>query len=107
MQINYTWSHALDEISNGGFNQFITGNGGVGRVGSLQNPININNIRQYNYGNADYDTRHYVSMNYVYEFPKGPTLVTQGLAAFRDAVRSQRVAVYSGEHWRVWCVGRQ
>ena len=73
MQVNYTWSHALDEISNGGFNQFIAGNAGVGRLGSVTFPINDNNLRQYNYGNADYDTRHYLSANYVYELPKGPT----------------------------------
>ncbi|HEY6337507.1 MAG TPA: carboxypeptidase-like regulatory domain-containing protein [Candidatus Sulfotelmatobacter sp.] len=78
MQVNYTWSHALDEVSNGGFNQFIAGNGAVGRVGSLQNPININNIRQYNYGSADYDTRQYLSANYVYEIPKGPTAALKG-----------------------------
>jgi hypothetical protein len=78
MQINYTWSHALDEVSNGGFNPFISGNGAIGRVGSLANPINDNNIRQFNYGNADYDTRNYVSMNYVYEIPKGPTALLKG-----------------------------
>ncbi len=78
MQVNYTYSHALDEVSNGGFNQFIAGNGNSGRVGSVLNPINDNNIRQYNYGNADYDTRHYVSMNYVYELPKGPTALLKG-----------------------------
>jgi len=78
MQINYTYSHALDEVSNGGFNPFISGNGAIGRVGSLQNPINDSNIRQYNYGNADYDTRHYLSMNYVYEIPKGPTQFLKG-----------------------------
>jgi hypothetical protein len=78
LQANYTWSHALDEISNGGFNAFIANNGSIGRVGSLLNPINDNNIRQYNYGNADYDTRHYVSMNYVYEVPKGPTPMLKG-----------------------------
>jgi hypothetical protein len=78
MQVNYTYSHALDEVSNGGFNPFISGNGAIGRVGSLQNPINDSNIRQYNYGNADYDTRHYLSANYVYEIPKGPTQVLKG-----------------------------
>jgi hypothetical protein len=77
-QLNYTWSHALDEISNGGFNGFIANNPGIGRVGSLLNPINDNNIRQFNYGNADYDTRHYVSANYVYELPKGPTALLKG-----------------------------
>jgi outer membrane receptor for ferrienterochelin and colicin len=78
MQVNYTWSHALDEVSNGGFNPFIANNASIGRVGSLANPINDNNIRQYNYGNADYDTRHYLSANYVYEIPKGPTPVLKG-----------------------------
>jgi Carboxypeptidase regulatory-like domain len=78
MQANYTWSHALDEISNGGFNPFIGSFGGGAYTGSLLFPINDNNIHQYNYGNADYDTRHYVSMNYVYELPKGPTAFLKG-----------------------------
>jgi hypothetical protein len=78
IQANYTWSHALDDVSNGGFNPFISGNSGIGRVGSLQNPVNNNNLAQYNYGNADYDTRHYLSMNYVYEIPKGPTPLLKG-----------------------------
>jgi Carboxypeptidase regulatory-like domain len=78
LQANYTWSHALDDISNGGFQQFIANNGSIGRVGSLLNPINDNNIRQFNYGDADYDTRHYLSMNYVYEVPKGPTPLLKG-----------------------------
>jgi hypothetical protein len=78
IQANYTFSHALDEISNGGFNQFIAGNANSGRLGSFQNPISNTNIRQYNYGNADYDTRHYLSANYVYELPKGPTAALKG-----------------------------
>jgi Carboxypeptidase regulatory-like domain len=78
MQANYTWSHALDEISNGGFNPFIGSFGGGAYTGSLLYPINDSNLHQYNYGNADYDTRHYVSMNYVYELPKGPTAFLKG-----------------------------
>lgn len=78
IQANYTYSHALDEISNGGFNGFIASNGGTGFVGSLLNPVNNANLKQFNYGNADYDTRHYLSMNYVYEIPKGPTPVLKG-----------------------------
>jgi len=78
MQANYTWSHALDEISNGGFNPFINSFGGGAVSGSLLFPINDTNIHQYNYGNADYDTRHYLSMNYVYEIPKGPTAFLKG-----------------------------
>ena len=78
IQANYTWSHALDEISNGGFNPFISSFDGGAVSGSLLFPINDNNIHQYNYGNADYDTRQYLSMNYVYEIPKGPTPVLKG-----------------------------
>ncbi len=77
-QLNYTFSHALDEISNGGILQFINGNTSTGLVGSLTNPVNNLNLRQFNYGNADYDTRHYLSANYVYEIPKGPTGLLKG-----------------------------
>ena len=75
LQANYTWSHALDEVSNGGFFNF---NGGS--AGSVLNPQDSNNIRKYNYGNADYDTRHYFSANYVWEPPyrRGPPLLLKG-----------------------------
>lgn len=75
LQANYTWSHALDEVSNGGFSFF---NGGS--AGSVLNPQDSNNIRKYNYGNADYDTRHYFSANYVWELPyrRGPALLLKG-----------------------------
>jgi carboxypeptidase family protein len=54
MQFNYAYSHALDTTSNGGFDAF-----GVNASGQL----NPNDLSQ-NYGNADYDTRHYISANY-------------------------------------------
>lgn len=64
-QINYTWSHALDEISNGGISPFNFGptTGGTYTL-FPQDPYNI---RRFNYGNADYDVRHYFSMNYVWD----------------------------------------
>jgi hypothetical protein len=74
-QINYTWGHAMDEISNGGFNPFYADSTGSGA--SILNPINNHNIRA-NYGNADYDTRHSFNANYVYEIPKGPTPLLKG-----------------------------
>jgi hypothetical protein len=73
IQANYTWGHALDDVSNGGFNPFILTQGA-----SLLNPVNDNNLRQFNYGNADYDARHSFNMNYVYEVPKGPTALLKG-----------------------------
>jgi hypothetical protein len=75
LQANYTWSHALDEVSNAGFLQynFLTNIS----VLSPQNPFNL---RQFNYGNADYDTRHYFSLNYVWDVPhwNGLKTVTAG-----------------------------
>jgi len=66
-QLNYTWSHALDHVSNAG--QAITPfNAGTNlSVTSPQNPFNV---FQNMYGNADYDVRHYFSANYVYTTPK-------------------------------------
>jgi hypothetical protein len=73
LQGNYAFSHALDEVSNGGFNSF-----GVNSV----NPYNPFNLSQ-NYGNADYDTRHYVSGSYVFTLPYwgGPKALTDGWQA--------------------------
>jgi hypothetical protein len=77
-QANYTWSHALDEISNGGILSF-----NLGTAPSLIFPINPFNIRA-NYGNADYDVRNYVSVNYVWDnslrhlFHWGPNVVFSG-----------------------------
>jgi hypothetical protein len=54
---NYSWSHSLDDASNGG----LLGFGGP----NILSPIDPNNIRAYNYGNSDYDVRNYVSSSYV------------------------------------------
>ena len=63
-QVNYTWSHALDDISNGGFLPFnlLTNT-------SVLTPQNPYNLRQYNYGNSDYDARQALNANYVYTAP--------------------------------------
>ena len=60
--LNYTWSHALDDVSNGGianesFGIFQTNT----NIQVPQNPFDIRG----NYGNSDYDVRHYVSANVV------------------------------------------
>jgi hypothetical protein len=62
-QAGYTWSHALDEISNNSLNPF-----GVTSTtnADIVFPINPANIRQYNYGDADYDVRQSFNMNYVW-----------------------------------------
>ncbi len=58
-QINYTWSHCLDTVSNGGFLQF--------SAGGILSPLPGNLARDY--GNCDYDIRHNFTAQYVYELP--------------------------------------
>ncbi len=72
ISFNYTYSHALDEISNGGILYYSYNNSET----TSQNP---NNLRQ-NYGNADYDVRHNITASYVYTMPYfgGPKLLTDG-----------------------------
>jgi len=70
-QVNYAWSHSLDEISNGGILPF---NGGS--ITTQINPYNLHG----NYGNSDYDIRQYFSGNYLYVMPHfgGPKMATGG-----------------------------
>jgi hypothetical protein len=76
INFNYSWSHALDEISNGGILGF-----GVAGANFLS-PSNPNNLKQ-NYGNADYDVRQNFTASYVYTMPYygGPKLLTDGWQA--------------------------
>jgi hypothetical protein len=71
LQLNYAWSHALDEISNGGILPF--------NSGSIDVQVNPHSLRQ-NYGNADYDIPQTFSGTYLYQMPYfgGPKVVTQG-----------------------------
>jgi hypothetical protein len=100
LQLNYTYSHALDEISNGGFDGF---------SGNSINPSSANLAQ--NYGNADYDTRHYVSGNYIFTLPtwRGPSFLTKGWEAagtvfhstglpftFTDATTNASLPFHSG-----------
>jgi hypothetical protein len=59
-QANYTYGHALDEVSNGGLGQFT--------IGSSIFPQDPYNLRG-SYGPADYDVRHSINANYVWQVP--------------------------------------
>jgi len=59
--VNYTYSHALDEVSNGGLFPI----GGNAVVANILTQINPTSLRANNYGNADYDIRHLFSADYV------------------------------------------
>jgi hypothetical protein len=79
--LNYTYSHATDIASNGGLEPFSFNSGGS----SILAPEDPYNLRAYNYGNADYDIRHYVSANYVIDdllralhFTKGSNAIFGG-----------------------------
>ncbi len=67
--LNYSWSHALDEISNGGILPF-----GFNSV----NPVDPFNVALQNYGNADYDIRHNMNASYIVHVPYfgGPKLLS-------------------------------
>jgi len=64
VQANYTWSHALDDISNGGFLPF-----NFDTNTSVEGPQDPFNFRLFNYGNADYDVRNQFHLSYVYNTP--------------------------------------
>jgi len=58
-QVNYTWSRCMDTVSNGGFLQF--------SAGGLLSPLAGELARDY--GPCDYDIRHNLNAQYVYQLP--------------------------------------
>ena len=59
LHVNYTLSHCLDTVSNGGFLSFSSA--------GILSPLPGELSRQY--GNCDYDVRHNFNLSYVYELP--------------------------------------
>jgi Carboxypeptidase regulatory-like domain len=75
-QANYTYGHALDEVSNGGIERFT-----FGSSASAQDASNLRGA----YGSADNDVRHSLNANYVWEVPikaalrgRGPDSLVKG-----------------------------
>jgi hypothetical protein len=58
--LNYTWSHNLDETSNGGLFQY-----GFEGNNTILGQIYPTSLRTDNYGNSDYDVRHLVNADFV------------------------------------------
>jgi len=58
-QVNYTFSRCMDEVSNGGFLQY--------SAGAVLSPL-PGELRR-NYGPCDYDIRHNLTAQYVYQLP--------------------------------------
>jgi hypothetical protein len=59
VQANYTWSHCMDTVSNGGFLPFA--------AEAILSPLPGGLSRQY--GPCDYDVRHNFTAQYVYQLP--------------------------------------
>jgi hypothetical protein len=69
---NYTWSHAVDEVSNNGVlaTPFNNSNAAFSATPSnVQYQINPTCLRCYNYSDADYDVRNSFNANYVWQLP--------------------------------------
>jgi outer membrane receptor protein involved in Fe transport len=62
-QFSYTWSHSLDTISNGGLGEYFSAQD------SLTSQIDPLNVRRLNYSNSDYDIRHTVTADFLWEIP--------------------------------------
>ncbi len=58
-QVNYTWSRCMDTVSNGGFLPF--------SAGGILSPLPGELTRDY--GPCDYDIRHNLNAQYVYQLP--------------------------------------
>jgi hypothetical protein len=73
LELNYTWSHSLDEISNGGFLPF----GFDSAVNASPTTIYPFNLKLQNYGNSDYDIRNSLNGDYLINVPYfgGPHLL--------------------------------
>ena len=68
-QANYTLGHALDEVSNGGQAEFTAGSSDF-----PQDPFYLRG----SYGAADYDVRHSLNANYVWQLPVKTVLGSRG-----------------------------
>lgn len=62
---NYTYSHSLDDVSNGGLEPYNTTNA----ANSFRIQFVPNNLHVLNYANSDYDFPHSVSASYFWEIP--------------------------------------
>lgn len=61
-RFNYTYAHALDDVSNGGILPYSLAN-------SILFQISPYSLRSLNYSNSDYDLRHSLDASYVWDLP--------------------------------------
>ena len=106
-QVNYTWSRCMDTVSNGGFLQF--------SAGGILSPLPGELARDY--GPCDYDIRHNLNAQYVYQLPikvKDPLLAyalngwqISGTVFWHSGIPFSVLSTpYSGE-WKRHCAGQR
>ncbi|MCU1309607.1 MAG: Oar protein [Candidatus Angelobacter sp.] len=61
-EVSYTWSHSLDDISNGGLGEFFSGD-------SFTTQSEPGNPNRLGYSNSDYDIRHNLTGDFVWLLP--------------------------------------
>jgi len=64
-QVSYTYSHATDDVSNGGVSPFNASETG----GSQLVQLAPQGLSRSNYSNADYDVRHNLAASYIWDIP--------------------------------------
>src|SRR5262249_53573884 len=61
-QISYTWSHSLDLVSDGGVALFSPNS-------LFADQLNPYDLRSLNYSSSDYDVRHNVAADFIWDVP--------------------------------------
>jgi outer membrane receptor protein involved in Fe transport len=70
VQINYSYSHALDDVSNSGVVNAPFSTPFFGSTdASVVDPEDPQHPKKFNYGSSDQDIRHLLNANYVWELP--------------------------------------
>jgi len=67
-QVNYTWSHALDELTSLPATPY-----NYGEAASITTQLDPSCLRCLNYSSSDADVRHNLTLNYVWDLPFKPS----------------------------------
>ncbi len=92
LRLNYTWSHAIDNISNT-FSETVTGSGNLG----VLDPLNPGLDK----GNAEFDVRHRLTIAAIWEEPyKGKNRLMDGILGGWSLIPN--ISVRTGTPFTVW-----